>query len=141
MRFTTLPASDSLRRRCSRLLPSLALASVVGLGSGCLYLMPVQQGNFLDPAQVVQLETGMTRSQVMFLLGTPMVPNGFNTDRWDYYYYVKFNRRIPSDTKRLTVYFKDDKVERIERTDNTGPAPSPPAQPATAAAATEPATP
>jgi outer membrane protein assembly factor BamE len=84
----------------------------------------------------------MTRSQVMFLLGTPMVPNGFNTDRWDYYYYVKFNRRIPSQTKRLTVYFKDDKVERVERTDNTVPvaAPAPaPAQPATAAAA--PATP
>jgi outer membrane protein assembly factor BamE len=140
MRSTLIQAPASLRHRARRLLTGLALTSVLALGTGCLYLMPVQQGNFLDPAQVVQLETGMTRSQVMFLLGTPMVPNGFNTDRWDYYYYVKFDRRVPSETKRLTVYFKDDKVERVERTDNTGPAAAP-AQPASATTAAAPVTP
>ena len=40
--------------------------------------MPIQQGNLLDPSQVAQLEVGMTRSQVSFLLGTPMVPPGFD---------------------------------------------------------------
>ena len=68
----------------------------------------------LDDAQVSQLETGMTRSQVMYLLGTPMVPNGFNTDRWDYFYYIKVGRGSLTATRKLTVWFKDDKVERIE---------------------------
>lgn len=97
---------------------------------GCLYRMPVQQGNVLNPDQVQQLEPGMTRSQVMFLLGTPMVPNGFDTDRWDYYYFVDAGRRFKPETKRLVVWFKDDKVERIEG----DAAPAKPAAESTAAA-------
>jgi outer membrane protein assembly factor BamE len=92
-------------------LPALALV----LLSACVYRMPIQQGNFLDPTQVSQLEVGMTRSQVSFLLGTPMVPNGFNSDRWDYYYYAKHSRMKTPFTNKLTVYFKDEKVERIEK--------------------------
>jgi outer membrane protein assembly factor BamE len=95
----------------ARILLSWAL---LGL-AGCIYHMPIQQGNFLEKKQVDQLEPGMTRSQVMFLLGTPMVPNGFDTDRWDYYYYAKFNKRYAADTLRLTVYFKDDKVDHIDK--------------------------
>ncbi len=87
---------------------------MLGLGSGCLYRMPVQQGNVLNPEQVAQLEPGMTRSQVSFLLGTPMVPNGFNTDRWDYYYYIRGARGETAATKRLVVWFKDEKVDRFE---------------------------
>ncbi len=75
---------------CWRGLPAGQLA--------CVYRMPIQQGNFLDKNQVDQLEPGMTRSQVAFLLGTPMVPNGFDTDRWDYYYYAKFSRKYKPDT-------------------------------------------
>lgn len=105
-------------------------AAPVALGgllllSGCLYRMPVQQGNVLNPDQVRQLEPGMTRSQVMFLLGTPMVPNGFNTDRWDYYYFVDAGRRFKPETKRLVVWFKDEKVERVEG-DAAGAAPTAP---------------
>ena len=92
----------------------LACCALLGL-SACIYRMPIQQGNFLEKKQVDQLETGMTRSQVMFLLGTPMVPNGFDKDRWDYYYYAKFSKRYAADTLRLTVYFKDDKVDHIDK--------------------------
>lgn len=89
------------------------LASLLMLG-GCLYRMPVQQGNMLDETQVEQLTTGMTRSQVLYLLGTPMVPEGFNDDRWDYYHLYRDPARDLRQTRRLTVWFKDDKVERIE---------------------------
>jgi len=96
----------------------LALLGIVALSTGCLYRMPIQQGNFLDVNQVAQLENGMTRSQVSFLLGTPMVPNGFNNDRWDYYYFIKVGRKASgTDTKRLTVWFKDDKVDHVYRSD------------------------
>jgi outer membrane protein assembly factor BamE len=98
-----------------RLLPCAALAGLLVLASGCLYRMPIQQGNFLAFDQVSQLQTGMTRPQVKFLLGTPMVPNGFNEDRWDYFYYVNMRRMAKPYTQRLTVWFKDDKVEKIDK--------------------------
>ena len=51
---------------------------------GCVYRVDIQQGNLLDVEQVDQVEVGMTRSQVRFLLGTPMVIDSFDADRWDY---------------------------------------------------------
>ena len=96
--------------------------------SACVYRMPIQQGNFLDKNQVDQLEPGMTRSQVMFLLGTPMVPSGFDADRWDYYYYAKYNKSTPADTARLTVYFRDDKVDHVVKPQVRGAPPEASAQ-------------
>jgi outer membrane protein assembly factor BamE len=102
-----------------RLLAAFPLAGVLMLASGCLYRMKIEQGNFLDPGQVMQLQEGMTKSQVRFLLGTPMVPHGFNSDRWNYYSYEKSGNSQKPTTVRLTVWFKDDKVERFERPANT----------------------
>lgn len=106
----------------------LPLLTLLAIGAaGCLYRMPVQQGNMLDESQVSQLETGMTRSQVLYLLGTPMVPEGFNANRWDYYHYVDTGTG-QQQTRRLTVWFKDDIVERVDDEQRA-------AQPATTAAA------
>lgn len=93
--------------------------------------MTVQQGNFLDARQVVQVKEGMTRAQVRFLLGTPMLPDAFDRDRWDYLYYLKVGRLQKAEEQRLTIYFTDDKVSRIE---NVG---APTELPATEPAATE----
>lgn len=97
-----------------RTLPWLA-AGLLLLASGCIYKMPVQQGNYLNPTQVSELKVGMTRSQVQYLLGTPQVPTGFDSDRWDYYYYIKAGRKWEAQTSRLMVLFKDDKVDQIVR--------------------------
>jgi outer membrane protein assembly factor BamE (lipoprotein component of BamABCDE complex) len=91
------------------------LAGLLLASSACVYRMPVQQGNFLDKKQVDQLEPGMTRSQVAFLLGTPMVPNGFDLDRWDYYYFAQYSRKYKPDTFRVAVYFKNDKVDHVDK--------------------------
>jgi outer membrane protein assembly factor BamE len=101
----------------------LTLILVAALCAGCLYRMEVQQGNMLDDEQVEQLQTGMTRSQVLYLLGTPMVPDAFEKDRWDYYHYLDAGRGAGRQfqlTRRLTVWFKDDKVERIEHEGEKG---------------------
>jgi outer membrane protein assembly factor BamE len=98
-------------------LPSLTLLAALLatlLTSGCVYRMTVQQGNFLDARQVVQVKEGMTRAQVRFLLGTPMLPDAFDRDRWDYLYYLKVGRLQKAEEQRLTIYFTDDKVSRIE---------------------------
>src|SRR5688572_19646374 len=98
----------------------LALSTIsIGLSafltSGCVYKMNVQQGNYLVTDSVSQLKEGMTRSQVRFLLGTPMVPDAFDDSRWDYYYYFKNERKQKEPLKRrLTVYFADERVQRID---------------------------
>ncbi len=98
-----------------RSLAALLLLAATLLTSACVYHMPIQQGNFLDKKQVDQLETGMTRPQVAFLLGTPMIPNGFDRDRWDYYYYARYSKKYAADTFRVTVYFKDEKVDHVDK--------------------------
>jgi outer membrane protein assembly factor BamE len=95
-------------------LSTLLLAAGALLSSGCVYKMSIQQGNYLVADSVGQLKEGMTRSQVRFLLGTPMVPDAFNDDRWDYYYFFESRKYKEPLKRRLTVYFADEKVSRYE---------------------------
>ncbi len=94
-----------------------ALAAGLAL-QGCVYHMPIQQGNFLEQRAVSQLQVGMTRSQVRYLLGTPMVPDSFDRDRWDYLYFLKLGNMSTNILHRhLIVYFQDDKVARYDNKD------------------------
>jgi outer membrane protein assembly factor BamE len=95
-------------------LPTILLAFGALLASGCVYKMNIQQGNYLVPDSVSQLKEGMTRSQVRFLLGTPMVPVAFDDSRWDYYYFFESQKFKAPLKRRLTVFFTDDKVARYE---------------------------
>jgi outer membrane protein assembly factor BamE len=92
----------------------LGAVGIALLLQGCVYRMNIQQGNFLEPRAVEQLQVGMTRSQVRYLLGTPMVPDAFDRDRWDYLYYLKKGRLHAPDQRHLIVYFQDDKVSRFD---------------------------
>ncbi len=93
------------------MLPPLAL--LLG-SSACVYRMPVQQGNHLDQTTVNQVKAGMTRAQVRYLLGTPMVPGGFDNNRWDYDYYLKM-RRLQSPRRGLViVHFTRDLVDSVQ---------------------------
>jgi outer membrane protein assembly factor BamE len=92
----------------------ILLAGGAFLASGCVYKMSIQQGNYLVAESVSQLKEGMTRSQVRFLLGTPMVPDAFDDDRWDYYYFYSSRHNKEPLKRRLTVFFADEKVERFE---------------------------
>jgi outer membrane protein assembly factor BamE len=76
--------------------------------------MDVQQGNLLDAEQVDQVEVGMTRSQVRFLLGTPMVIDSFDADRWDYVYSFRRGHSREVTRRHLVVWFDGDKVVRLE---------------------------
>jgi len=104
-----------LKSSSVRLTAAVALCLIGSGMSGCVYRMNIQQGNFLEGRTVDQLQVGMTRSQVRYLLGTPMVPATFDKDRWDYLYYFKFGRLNQPVQRHLIVYFKDDKVEKFER--------------------------
>ena len=90
--------------------------------AACIYRIDIQQGNLLDQSDIEQVEVGMTRSQVQFLLGTPMVVDSFHRNRWDYAYYLQRGRSRDVDRRWIVVYFEDDRVARIERDLNLAPA-------------------
>jgi outer membrane protein assembly factor BamE len=94
-----------------RIIPLIAALCAL---SGCVYRIPIQQGNYLDPAVIAQVKAGMTRSQVRFLLGTPMVPGGFDDSRWDYDYYLKLRRLKRPARGHATIYFQDHLVARVD---------------------------
>ena len=76
------------------------------------YRMTIQQGNNLSQEMVAQLKLGMTREQVRFVLGTPLLMDVFHADRWDYVYY----REIPGgkrEQRNLSVVFEKDKLVRV----------------------------
>jgi outer membrane protein assembly factor BamE len=98
------------------------------LASGCVYRMDIQQGNYLEGKTVDQLQVGMTRSQVRYLLGTPMVPDLFDKDRWDYLYYFQRGRLRRPEQRHVVVYFKEDKVTNFQRDNVPEGAPQGPEQ-------------
>jgi outer membrane protein assembly factor BamE len=100
----------------SKIIKSLLLGGALSLAvSGCVYRINIQQGNFLNQSAVDTVKTGMTRSQVRYLLGTPMVADSFNKERWDYIYYLKKGRSRHVDSRRVTVYFEGDKVAKLDK--------------------------
>ena len=102
-------------RHATRLLAgTCAAALLVIAGSGCVYRQDIQQGNLLDREQVDQVEVGMTRSQVRFLLGTPMVIDSFDANRWDYVYSLRRGHSRKVTKHHLVVWFDGDSVTRIE---------------------------
>ena len=78
------------------------------------YRIDIQQGNFVSQEMVSQLKPGMTREQVRFVLGTPLVTDIFHSDRWDYVFYRDPPGR-PREQRRLAVFF--DVEGRLVRLD------------------------
>jgi outer membrane protein assembly factor BamE len=75
--------------------------------------MTVQQGNVITEDMVDQLRLGMTKTQVRYVLGTPMLTDFFNVDRWDYTYTIKRGRQA-MEVKTLSLFFENDALARIE---------------------------
>jgi outer membrane protein assembly factor BamE len=105
---------------------SMALLASLIL-SACVYSIDIQQGNLLESKDIDRVTVGMTRVQVRSLLGTPMVSDPFEGERWDYVYYLKRNRSSKVFKQNFIVFFEGDKVSRIERSDQPKSA-DPPAQ-------------
>ncbi len=96
-----------------------ALTSTVLL-AGCsapnlpgIYRIDVQQGNVITADMLKRLEPRMTKRKVRFVLGTPLIADPFNDDRWDYVYTLRTGteRRVQ---RRISVLFDGDELDRIE---------------------------
>lgn len=77
------------------------------------YRIDIQQGNVITQEMVSKLKAGMTRSQVRFVLGSPLVTDMFHNDRWDYVYLMQKQGRA-DERRRLTVIFDGDKLVTLE---------------------------
>ena len=93
---------------------ALALLAAATLLGGCVYRPDIQQGNLLTVEDTDQVQVGMSRSQVRFLLGTPMISDPFAPQRWDYVYRMQYGRTGRVDSGHFVVFFEDDKVSRVE---------------------------
>jgi outer membrane protein assembly factor BamE len=77
------------------------------------YKMDIVQGNFVSKEQAAALKPGMTRAQVRDILGTPLITSIFHADRWDYVFTFK-RQGLESQSRKVTVYFKGDAMERLD---------------------------
>lgn len=98
-RTATLITICSALAACSFSLPKLSIPRV--------YKMTVQQGNVITQEMIDQLKPGMTRSQVSFVMGEPVIRNTFDNDRWDYIYTIDIPGFFQED-RRLSLYFDND---------------------------------
>jgi outer membrane protein assembly factor BamE (lipoprotein component of BamABCDE complex) len=100
----------------------ITLMSVLILNTGCklIYKQNVQQGNAHEQEDLDQLEMGMTKKQVAYLLGTPAIQDPFHQDRWDYI--SMLSRRGGEPVRRLvTLTFENDVLIATEGVgDSTG---------------------
>ena len=90
------------------------LAAALLLGA-CIFRIDIQQGNLLEESVIDQVAVGMTRSQVQFLLGSPMVDDSFHENRWDYTYYFKQGRSQEVERRWFIVYFEADRVVDLDK--------------------------
>lgn len=77
------------------------------------YKVEIQQGNFVSQEMVAQLKPGMSKEQVRFVLGTPLLTDIFHADRWDYVYWRETSQG-KREQRRLAVYFSDGKLTRLD---------------------------
>ena len=77
------------------------------------FKIDIQQGNVIEQAMLDKLKSGMTPSQVRFILGTPLVTDPFHPGRWDYVYLYAPKGKV-AERRRVTVVFENDKLKGIE---------------------------
>ncbi|MDH3281205.1 MAG: outer membrane protein assembly factor BamE [Gammaproteobacteria bacterium] len=92
----------------------LIIAAAV-LVTGCIrpYKLDIQQGNVVSQKEVSQLERGMNKREVRYVMGTPLVIDPFHGDRWEYFYSFKAGNQSKANRRRITLVFADDRLDYI----------------------------
>ena len=112
---------ESTENRMIRIVTLIALLMMAVGSTGCVYRANISQGNLIKQEDLDQVAVGMTRGQVRFLLGTPMVDDPFHSERWDYVYYLRIGRQDASFKRWVTIIFENDQVTEIRRDQELAP--------------------
>ena len=94
-----------------RLLP---LAALILIQSACIktHRIDIQQGNVITDNEISQLTPGMTKREVRYILGTPLVVDPFHQNRWDYFYSLEV-RGKKTVQRRITIVFENEQMKEI----------------------------
>lgn len=76
------------------------------------YKMDIRQGNFVTPEMREKLKLGMSRQQVRYVLGTPMINDAFHGNRWDYVYRLERAGKV-IEQQSMTLFFEGDNLVRM----------------------------
>ena len=83
--------------------------------SACVYRLDVQQGNEITSEMISQVEPGMSKREVVKILGYPLINDPFNKDRWDYYYSLTpGKKRKATERASATLIFDGDSLKSID---------------------------
>lgn len=104
-----------MKRSMTIIYKTILLLSAVALITSCSLFRPdIQQGNFITLKEVNQLKTGMSKREVRFIMGTPLIIDPFQSDqRWDYFYSFRSSKKQNIDQRRVTLLFSGDQLEQI----------------------------
>lgn len=94
------------------------MGCLLGLLAGCsffsVYKRDIPQGNLVTESMVSQLKTGMTREQVVYVMGNPLLDNAFDANQWDYIYQVhKADGNVIS--RRASITFHNGIISAINK--------------------------
>jgi outer membrane protein assembly factor BamE len=78
------------------------------------YRIEIQQGNYVAQEMVAQLKLGLTRDQVRYVMGTPLVSDIFHEERWDYVFVRQRANSSEVEHRRVAVFFEDGKLKRVD---------------------------
>ncbi|MER2491386.1 outer membrane protein assembly factor BamE [Catenovulum sediminis] len=102
-------------------LPCISLLMVIAL-SACAYRIDIRQGNYIEQKDVAKLRQNMSKEQVAFVLGNPVIDDSFNSDTWYYLYHVNYGDGREPRRIELTLQFENnqlqDMVGSIEKPEN-----------------------
>lgn len=94
----------------------LTIFALIGLLVGCqsfrfpgVHKINIQQGNIITQDMIDQLQPGMSKRQVRYIMGNPLIQDTFNPDRWDYFYSMK-TARGDETKERVSIFFEGDKL-------------------------------
>ena len=74
-----------------------------------VYRLPIDQGNIVKQEMIDQLQPGMSKEQVQFIMGTSLIQSTFRDDRWDYLFRLQ-RGNDPLKNYRVSVFFKNDQL-------------------------------
>lgn len=108
-----------MKRTTTNVLFAVAFTGLTAGLSACgfvgfpgVYKIDIEQGNLVEQDMIEQLQLGMSRRQVRFIMGSPLVEDTFNPNRWDYPYVIRNGQTIIREAQ-VSIYFEDDVLTRI----------------------------
>lgn len=91
----------------------LGLTACGFVGFPGVYKIDVEQGNLVTQEMIEQLQPGMSRRQVRFIMGSPLVEDTFHADRWDYPYVIRNGQTVIREAQ-VTILFDGDRLREIK---------------------------